>query len=152
MEKIYYVQNRRTREILNQKGAWSKGIKSYRVATFDTEDDAKAAFPQGVDCQVLPGWKKPAKTLPAVLAAVAGKKLGAIGSGKKVCIQKGNRYLCADDTFSSRSRNCETTALFDSEDAALDKAEALGLDLDRIHVCKASGKPAAVDDQSKPKG
>ena len=61
MEKIYYVENKRTREILNLKGGWSDSIKSYRVATFDTEAAATAAFPPGVECRIVSGWKKEEK-------------------------------------------------------------------------------------------
>jgi hypothetical protein len=55
---------------------------------------------------------------------------------KKFYLQKGNRYLATGDTFTAPTMGDEKAVAFDSEDAALDKAEALGLDLDRIYVTK----------------
>jgi hypothetical protein len=58
MAKVYLVQNKRTREVLNLKGGWSDKPTSYRLAEFGTEDAAKAAFPAGVDCEVISRSKK----------------------------------------------------------------------------------------------
>ena len=58
MNTIFYVQNKYTREILNLKGGWSDSIKSYRVATFNSEVDAQAAFPPGVECVLIKVTKK----------------------------------------------------------------------------------------------
>lgn len=52
MPKVYHIINKRTKEALNQKGGWSDGIKSYRVAEFASEAEAQAAFPAGIDCEV----------------------------------------------------------------------------------------------------
>jgi hypothetical protein len=47
---VYYVQNKKTREVLNQQGTWSRDFGSYRLAEFATEVEAVAAFPAGVEC------------------------------------------------------------------------------------------------------
>lgn len=60
MQKVYYVQNKRTREVLNAKGGWSDKITSYRLAEFASEADAQAAFPAGVDCEIVVRNKKEA--------------------------------------------------------------------------------------------
>ena len=58
MAKIYYVQNKVTSEILNKKGGWSEKLTSYRLAEFASEEEAKAAFPNGVECEVAVRNKK----------------------------------------------------------------------------------------------
>ncbi len=50
---VYYVRNKKTREILNQQGTWSRDFGSYRLAEFPSEADATAAFPAGIDCVVV---------------------------------------------------------------------------------------------------
>lgn len=58
MKRVYYVQNKRTKEVLNGKGGWSDGLTSYRLAEFETETAAVAAFPVGVECVVAVRTKK----------------------------------------------------------------------------------------------
>lgn len=58
MTRVYYVQNRKNSKVLNQKGEWSERLTSYRLAEFDTEAAAQAAFPAGVDCVVVSRTKK----------------------------------------------------------------------------------------------
>lgn len=53
MARVFYVKNKKTKEILNQKGGWSDSVNSYRVSEFNTENEATAAFPAGVDCEVV---------------------------------------------------------------------------------------------------
>lgn len=53
MSQSYYVQNKRTKKILNLSGGWSDSPRSYRVHEFRTEEDAVAAIPEGVDCWVF---------------------------------------------------------------------------------------------------
>lgn len=53
MTTIYFVRNKRTREILNKQGTWSRDFGSYRLAEFSAESDATAAFPPGVECVVV---------------------------------------------------------------------------------------------------
>ncbi len=53
MTSIYFVRNKRTREILNKQGTWSRDFGSYRLAEFNAEADAIAAFPPGVECVVV---------------------------------------------------------------------------------------------------
>lgn len=58
MTKVFYVQDTRTGRILNQKGGWSRDIKSYRVAEFESAEAASAAFPEGFDCRVATSNRK----------------------------------------------------------------------------------------------
>ncbi len=58
MPKVFYVVNKQTTEVLNQKGGWSERLTSYRLAEFATEEAAKAAFPAGVPCEVTARNKK----------------------------------------------------------------------------------------------
>ena len=55
---IYYVQNKGTREVLNQQGTWSRDFGSYRLAEFASEAEAAAAFPAGVECVVVKRERK----------------------------------------------------------------------------------------------
>lgn len=51
---VFYVQNKVTRMFLNAKGGWSRSVESYRLAKFNSEEEALNAFPEGVECQVVP--------------------------------------------------------------------------------------------------
>lgn len=55
---VYYVQNKKTRQVLNQQGTWSRDFGSYRLAEFSSEAEATAAFPAGVDCAVVKRERK----------------------------------------------------------------------------------------------
>ena len=64
---------------------------------------------------------------------------------EKFALRKGNQFLDASDEFKSPALFHKDTARFDTEDAALDKAVALGLDLDAVDVRafkKQADKPA----------
>ena len=63
MELVYYVQNKRTRQVLNKQGTWSRDFGSYRLAAFATEAEATAAFPAGVECAAV-AKKKPSEETP----------------------------------------------------------------------------------------
>ena len=63
MELVYFVQNKRTRQVLNKQGTWSRDFGSYRLASFTTDTEATAAFPAGVECVVV-GKKKPTEETP----------------------------------------------------------------------------------------
>ncbi len=52
----------------------------------------------------------------------------------KYALRKGNQFLNASDSFKSPALYHKDTVRFDTEDAALDKAVALGLHLDSIDV------------------
>lgn len=52
----------------------------------------------------------------------------------KYALRKGNQFLNAADEFKSPALYHKDTVRFDTEDAALDKAVALGLHLDTIDV------------------
>jgi len=58
MTTVFYVRNKRTREVLNKHGSWSRDFGSYRLAEFTTEADATAAFPAGVECLVVKKERK----------------------------------------------------------------------------------------------
>ena len=49
-------------------------------------------------------------------------------------LKKVNKFYDVNDTFKSPAGRNKDTFQFDSEDAALDKAEALGIHLDDIEV------------------
>lgn len=49
-------------------------------------------------------------------------------------LKKGNKFYDVNDTFKSPAGTDKDTFRFDSEDAALDKAEAKGIHLDDIEV------------------
>lgn len=55
---VYYVRNKKTREVLNQQGSWSRDFGSYRLAEFASEAEATAAFPAGVECVVVKRERK----------------------------------------------------------------------------------------------
>lgn len=48
----YCIRNSKTNGFLNESGNWSKNVFSWDVKFFDTEDNAKKAFPNGVVCDV----------------------------------------------------------------------------------------------------
>ncbi|NBR00775.1 MAG: hypothetical protein EBT79_07460 [Actinobacteria bacterium] len=52
----------------------------------------------------------------------------------KYALRKGNQFLNTADEFKSPALYHKDTVRFDTEDAALDKAVALGLHLDTIDV------------------
>ena len=52
----------------------------------------------------------------------------------KYALKKGNQFLNDTDAFKSPALYHKDTVRFDTEDAALDKAVALGLHLDSIDV------------------
>lgn len=150
MAKTFYVQNKKTREFLNQKGSWSKTVSSYRVAEFDDEPSARAAFPQDAECQVIFGNKreeqKPAvKGASPLLKAVAAPESASPSKlvAPKFFLRKGQLFLDISDKFSVRHVS-EAAARFDTRDQALDKAEALGVNLDDIVVASMLVRLSAV--------
>jgi len=134
MAQVYFVENKRTQEILNLKGGWSNSVGSYRLAEFDTEDAAKAAFPAGVDCGVRRGnrqevtWPAPSTPLARAMSP-AGKS-----PATKFFVRKGTKFLNKTDEFKAKTILAEDSASFNSQDEALDKVEALGVSLDLVHV------------------
>ncbi len=59
---------------------------------------------------------------------------------EKFALRKNNQFLNGSDEFKSPALFHKDTVRFDSEDDALDKAVALGLDLDslKVHSFKVS--------------
>ena len=55
-------------------------------------------------------------------------------------LQKNNQFLNKSDAFKAPALRHPDAKPFESEAAALDKAEAMGLDLDSIYVVKAKKK------------
>lgn len=53
---------------------------------------------------------------------------------EKFAVRKGNQFLNSADVFKSPALYHKDTVRFDTEDAALDKAVALGLNLDQVKV------------------
>ncbi len=60
---------------------------------------------------------------------------------EKYALKKGNQFLNAADLFKSPALYHADTVQFATEDAALDKAVALGLHLDSIDVIRLQVKP-----------
>jgi hypothetical protein len=58
----------------------------------------------------------------------------------KYALKKGNQFLNASDAFKSPALYHKDTVRFDTEEAALDKAVALGLHLDTIDVVRLQVK------------
>lgn len=145
MKKIYFVQNSKTREILNLKGGWSDGPTSYRVATFDSEAAARAAFPADVTCEVC-AWNVRDESEDGVKGppGSVGRSLASSTLTHQFFLQKGNKFLDKDDVFKAGGFGQGAAQPFASKDAALDKAESLGLDLDDVYVVKSKAKEARV--------
>lgn len=137
MKKIYLVQNKKTREILNLKDGWSDKPTSYRVMEFDSEAAAKAAFPAGVECVIAVRNVNEEPKAPKETPEPGAHKLGATAPMHQFFLQKGNKFLDKADAFKARGFDQESTQSFPSQDAALDKAESLGLDLDEVYVVKS---------------
>lgn len=64
-------------------------------------------------------------------------------------LQKDNKFLDQTDAFKVGAFREPEAKSFETEAAALDKAEALGLNLDRIRVVKAKKKEAPVKEPPK---
>jgi hypothetical protein len=60
---------------------------------------------------------------------------------RKYALKKGNQFLNAADEFKSPALYHKDTVRFDTEDAALDKAVAMGLHLDSISVLARNVRP-----------
>jgi hypothetical protein len=58
MATVFYVRNKKTREVLNKQGTWSRDMGSYRLAEFASEAEATAAFPAGVECLIVSKERK----------------------------------------------------------------------------------------------
>ena len=121
MNFVYYVRNKETRQVLNKKLNWSKNIFSYGLMEFESEENATAAIPEGIDCEIL--------------------KLNKVDKNvvieAKFCIKNifTNRfYLDKNDLFTLKSYLLPEVASFTSEDEAIAKAESLNLDLDSIKI------------------
>lgn len=90
MAEVYLVQRSSDYSFLNRKGTWSRTLGSMFIMEFNSEDEAKAAFPQGVDCQVM--------RLNQSLRGHA-PEMPKGGPDFKYCISYRNRFLSQDLTF-----------------------------------------------------
>lgn len=125
MTKAYYVLNKTTRQVLNAKGGWSRSFSSYRLAEFETEADAQAAFPADASCEAVAVEKPASRTLRVSASA---------GLSVEYLLRSQHAFLDKNDKFSLPMSRNEKIAVFESEDAALDKAEALGVALDDVRI------------------
>ncbi len=56
-------------------------------------------------------------------------------------LQKGTKFLSLSDEFTEAIGMRESSKSFESQEAALTKAEELGLDLDQIRVIRFKARP-----------
>lgn len=126
MKQVFYVRKDFGGSVLNLAGGWSKNLGSYRVAYFDTEAEAQAAIPAGVEASVRPftDKEKPPRESEGFEFFIMGKN---------------NKFLDPQDAFTLP--NHRGSVAFDTQDAALDKAEALGVHLDNVDIIRLR-KPA----------
>lgn len=118
MEIDYYVQNKKTREVLNRRGGWSEDFGSYRLAIFASEAAAQAAFPSGVEC----------------LAVAKKRREDKHAQGFHFALLHSNKFWDKNGEFKSPAAISPQTFLFATKDEALDKAEELGLDLGLVEI------------------
>lgn len=128
MENVYLVRRKSTGQYLNQKGQWAKNIASYRLKEFETEEEAKLAFPEGEECLISKKSKK-SSTVPRKEEDNLKFKYYLEDLFSKC-------YLNSNNEFKVWAAIMPEAVSFDSEDAALDKAEELNLDLDKIRVIR----------------
>lgn len=118
MKPVFLIKRIEDGKYLNQKENWSKSIVSYRLKEFNTEEEATAAIPKDVECTII----KINKNTPNI-------------DGKHYLQNlKNNLFLNINNEFKCSFVNRSEIMFFDNEDAALDKAEALGLDLNFVRV------------------
>lgn len=118
MSLVFLIRKREDGKYLNQKEDWSNSIISYRLKEFNSEEEATAAIPKGIECTVV----KKNKVVPSVSGTYYLQDL------------KTNLFLNVNSEFKASFIKQSEIMFFKSEDDALDKAEALGLDLNLIRV------------------
>lgn len=126
MKIIFLVRKKDTGQYLNQKGGWSKNAMSYRLKEFETKEAAEAAFPEGAACLV----NKITKTEVVENSNLSIKYNFYLEDLNTKC------FLNSANEFKVWAAIMPEAVFFDSEDAALDKAESLKLDLDAVRVIK----------------
>jgi hypothetical protein len=121
VKQVFYVTRKHGPEVLNLKGGWSMSRNSYRLAFFDSEAEATAAIPAGVECVVksFNDHERPERSDEGYEFLV---------------MHRSSKLLDAQDAFSTRSRS--EAAKFPTKDAALDKVEAIGVDLDLVDLIR----------------
>ena len=128
MKNVYLIRKKETGQYLNQKGKWSTSITSYRLKEFETEEEAKASIPDGVVCVIT---RKNKKNSDEQEDSVKSLKFNYyLEDLFSKC------YLNSNNEFKVWAAIMPEAVSFDSEDAALDKAEELNLDLDKIRVIR----------------
>lgn len=145
--KQYFIQNTKDGKLLDTKGEWVSS-DSYRLAVFDSEDAATAAIPKDAKARVFAKVARPERPERRVAPQLLAAKAAA--STASFYLRLADRYLDTNGEFKARmpfliaanSGYKGTYAMpFDSEAAALDKAEELKLDLSSITVVQR-GKPS----------
>lgn len=128
MENVYLVRRKSTGQYLNQKGQWAKGIASYRLKEFATEEEAKLAFPEGEECLISKKSKK---------SSAAPQKTDDNLKFKYYLEDLFSKcYLNSNNEFKVWAAIMPEAVSFSSLDDALDKAEELNLDLDKVRVVR----------------
>lgn len=126
MKIVYLIRKKQNGHYLNKKNEWSNSILSYRLKEFDTEEEAKAAFPEGTSCVVTKSSKK----------EVADEHDSNIKYKYYLQDLQSKCFLNSSDQFKVWAAIMPEAFSFESESAALDKAEELNLDLDLIRVVR----------------
>lgn len=126
MNNVFLIRKKDTSQYLNKKGTWSKNALSYRLMEFETREEAEAAFPEGIACLVM---KRP-KRENSEDSNLVGKYKFYLENLSNKC------FLNLNNEFKVWAAIMPEAVSFDSEDAALDKAEELNLDLDKIRVIR----------------
>lgn len=121
MKQVFYVKRKHGSEVLNLKGGWSESRNSYRLAFFDSEAEATAAIPAGVECVVksFNNHERPDQSDEGCEFLVMGKN---------------SKLLNAQDAFAAFA--LADAAKFPTKDAALDKVEELGVSLDYVDLVR----------------
>lgn len=118
MSSVYYIKNTRNYSYLNKKGGWNRSRDTYGLLFFNTKEEAEAAIPDGVDCFIEKAKKKEKKILENVDYVLFFK----------------NKILNKENEFKNLDEEDDSVYRFDSEEAAVTKAEELDLDMERVEV------------------
>ena len=127
MKNIFLIRKKNNGQFFNKKNEWSDSILSYRLKEFNSKEEAQAAIPEGIDCTIVRFSKQDEMN-----------SLQDTGLKFRYYLQDlhSKCFLNASNQFKVWAAIMPEALYFQSEDAALDKAEDLGLSLDSIRVVR----------------